>query len=101
MGTVVVRYRTTEDGAQRNQELVETVFQELAETRPEGLLYATFRLDDGVSFGHVATVETADGSNPLSGSAAFAEFQRKLLDRCEEPPAPSPATVVGSYGFFG
>lgn len=57
MGTVVVRYRTTEDGAQRNQELVEKVFQELAETRPERLRHATFRLDDGVSFVHVATVE--------------------------------------------
>lgn len=57
MGTAVVRYRITEDGAQRNQELVEKVFQELAETRPERLRHATFRLDDGVSFVHVATVE--------------------------------------------
>jgi hypothetical protein len=101
MKTVVVRYRTTEDGAERNQQLVEKVFQELEETRPEGLRYATFRLEDGVSFVHVAAVDTADGSNPLRESAAFAEFQRELLDRCVEPPAPSPATVVGSYGFLG
>ena len=99
MKTVVVRYRTTEDGAERNQELVEKVFAELAETRPEGLRYMTFRLDDGVSFVHVAALDGE--SNPLSESPAFAEFQRELLDRCVEPPAPSPATVVGSYGFFG
>lgn len=99
MSTVVVRYRTTEGGAQRNQELVEKVFAELAETRPEGLRYATFRLADGVSFVHVA--EVAGGSNPLDDSPAFAEFQRELLDRCAEPPAPSPATLVGSYRFLG
>lgn len=98
MATVVVRYRTTEDGAQRNQELVEKVFAELAETRPEGLRYMTFRLEDGVSFVHVATLEGE--ANPLSQSPAFAEFQRELLDRCVEPPAPSPATLVGSYGFL-
>jgi hypothetical protein len=101
MNPVVVRYRTTEEGAEHNQQLVEKVFQELAETRPDGLRYATFRLADGVSFVHVASVETADGSNPLSASAAFAEFQRELPDRCVEQPAPSAATLVGSYGFFG
>lgn len=99
MNTVVVRYRTTEEGAQRNQELVEKVFSELAETRPEGLRYATFRLEDGVSFVHVAAVD--GGSNPLNDSPAFAEFQRELLDRCVEPPAPSPSTLVGSYRFLG
>jgi hypothetical protein len=101
MNPVVVRYRTTEEGAEHNQQLVEKVFQELAETRPDGLRYATFRLADGVSFVHVASVETADGSNPLSASAAFAEFQRELPDRCVEQPVPSAATLVGSYGFFG
>ncbi len=100
MGTVVVRYRTTEEGGDPNQALVENVFKELVSSQPKGLRYATFRLADGVTFIHIAMVETADGSNPLNDSSAFAEFQRELMDRCEQPPSPLPATIVGSYGFF-
>ena len=36
------------------------------------------RLDDGVTFVHVASVETDDGVNPLLSSPAFAEFQREI-----------------------
>jgi len=100
MQGVVVRYKTKADQGDDNQALVEAVFADLAATHPEGLRYATFRLDDGVTFVHIAFVETEDGSNPLGGSAAFAAFQEGIVDRCDEPPAPSPATVVGSYGFF-
>jgi hypothetical protein len=60
MGTVIVRYKTTEEAAARNVELVQNVMAELAETEPEGLRYATFRLEDGVSFMHIA-IEPADG----------------------------------------
>ena len=99
MGVVVVRYRTKPDRADENQALVEKVFGELADTQPEGLRYATFRLADGVSFVHVASVETTDGTNPLSATAAFTEFVRDVGDRCEDGPVASDATVVGSYGF--
>ncbi len=100
MQGVMVRYRTEADRGDDNQALVEAVFAELAETRPEGLRYATFRLDDGVTFVHIAFVDTPDGSNPLGETAAFAEFQRDIVERCDDPPAPTPVTVVGSYGFF-
>jgi hypothetical protein len=61
----VVRYRTTPDRAEENVALIEKVFAELDASRPEGLRYASFRLGDGVSFVHVAEVDTADGTNPL------------------------------------
>ena len=48
---------------------------------------------------HVAAFSGAD--NPLATLPAFAEFQRELAQRCVEPPAPSDATVVGSYGWNG
>lgn len=99
MGVVVVRYRTKPDRAEENQALVEKVFGELADTKPAGLRYATYRLADGVSFVHVASVDTVDGTNPLSATAAFAEFVRDVGDRCEEGPVASDATLVGSYGF--
>jgi hypothetical protein len=71
------------------------VFAELAAQQPDGLRYASFRLDDGVSFVHVAVLD-AD-HNPLSDSAAFAKFQSGINDRCPDGPFASDATVVGSY----
>jgi len=100
MRKVVVRYTTKPDQADRNQQLVERVFEELAATDPGGVRYATFRLADGVTFVHIASLERDDGSNPLGETAAFKEFQRELPGRCAEPPAPQDATVVGSYRFF-
>jgi hypothetical protein len=93
--SVIVRYKTRADAAEENQRLVEQVFAELARDDPGGLRYATFRLADGVTFVHVATVEGE--ANPLQKVRAFAEFQRDIGDRCIEPPDPADATIVGSY----
>ncbi len=99
MSTVVVRYRPKADRADENQQLVEAVFAELADTDPGGVRYATFRLADG-SFLHIADVE-AD-PNPLGKVAAFAKFQEGIVERCDEGhgPNPQPAELVGSYRFF-
>ena len=93
---VVVRYRTRPDAGDENARLVEAVFASLAEVAPPDFAYTTFRLDDGVTFVHVA--RHGEGGSPLATLPAFVEFQRELLDRCIEPPAPIVATVVGSYG---
>jgi hypothetical protein len=100
MGVAVVRYQTKPDRAEENQALIEKVFVELDARRPAGLRYASFRLADGVSFVHVASVETDDGANPLTATPAFSEFLRGIDDRCEEGPLASGATVVGSYRFW-
>lgn len=99
MSVVVVRYRTGPDRADENQALVERVFAELATVVPAGLRYATFRLAGGDEFVHVAEVDTADGTNPLAGIAAFAEFQQGIPERMIEGPVVTDATLVGSYGF--
>jgi hypothetical protein len=94
--TAVVRYTTKSPAAaEENSRLIERVFAELAADDPGGLRYAAFRLDDGVSFVHVALIE--GDTNPLNRSSAFAEFQREIVDRTLEPPAAAGATVVGSY----
>jgi hypothetical protein len=93
----VVRYETTPEGADENERRVRAVFAELASSNPGKLQYASFRLDDGVSFLHVAVVDGDE--NPLNSSAAFAEFQSGLKERCAVPPNPVRATVIGSYGF--
>jgi len=97
MSFTVVRYKTKPDRGDENQVLVEKVFAELDAAQPDGLTYTTFRLADGVSFVHVAEVTTADGANPLTAMPAFGDFLREVADRCDEPPAASPATVVGRY----
>ncbi len=99
MPVTVVRYRTKPDRGDENQAYVEQVFAELATARPGGIRYMTVRLADGVSFVHVASVETADGENPLGSVVAFREFQRELADRLEEGPIVTEGAVVGSYGF--
>ena len=100
MQSVIVQYRVRPERAEENRRLVGAVFAELAEQAPAGIRYASFQLEDGVSFVHVASIETADGSNPLATIAAFAEFTREIGERCDEPPAAQGAEIVGSYGVF-
>jgi hypothetical protein len=83
--TKVVRYRTSPQDADENERLIRDVFAELAAGQPDGLRYASFRLDDGVSFIHVAVLDSDE--NPLSSSAAFATFQAGIKDRCADGPA--------------
>ncbi len=97
MNATVVRYRVEPGRGDENAALVETVYEELRAAGPPGFRYATFRLDDGVSFVHVAVVD--DDSRPLTRLAAFKRFQKGLHERCVEGPEVTPASVVGSYGF--
>jgi hypothetical protein len=101
MSKVMVRYKVKPEQAKRNEELVRAVYDELHQTAPTGLHYATFVLEDGVSFVHLASVEADDGRNPLMDVAAFRAFQEDIEERCEEPPAPASLREVGSYGFWG
>ena len=99
MKQVMVRYKVKPNRAQENEELVRAVYDELQRTTPAGLRYATFQLEDGVSFVHVA--QTEDGQNPLTEVVAFGEFQKEVGERCEEPPVVAELREVGSYRFFG
>jgi hypothetical protein len=77
------------------------VFEQLKREKPPGLRYASFKLEDGVSFVHIASLEVADGSNPLGELAAFKAFTDKIKDRCEEQPAVMHLKEIASYRFFG
>ncbi len=100
MRRVMVRYQVRPDAADDNVRLVQAVFAQLAREAPAGLRYMTLRLPDGVSFVHIASVETGDGANPLSALAAFKEFAGTIKDRCVEPPVTAELEVVGSYRFL-
>jgi hypothetical protein len=96
MQTTIVRYKLKADRVGENEEFVRAVYAELGEAKPTGFSYSTFKLEDGVSFVHIAHL--ADGAKPpLSGIKAFQEFQQGVKDRCEELPIVTKATEVGSY----
>ena len=100
MKTVLVRYKTRDDKASENEALVRAMFEELRASRLAGIRYASYKLADGMSFIHVATIETADGSNPLASLASFKQFQQGLRDRCVEPPVALDLAPVDDYGFL-
>ncbi len=100
MRRVIVRYRVKADRADENAAYVRKVFEELVESTPDGLRYATFRADDGVSFTHIASIATEDDSNPLAAAEALKAFQAEIKERCEVPPEATAVELVGSYRVF-
>jgi hypothetical protein len=95
MRRVMVRYKVKPEHVQRNGELVRAVYAQLHREKTPGIRYATFKLDDGVTFVHLA--ETEDGANPLGALAAFQEFQSDIGARCDEPPVVAELEEIGSY----
>jgi hypothetical protein len=100
MSKVMVRYKVKPERAKENEQLVRNVYEELERTAPAGLRYATFQLDDGVSFVHIASSETEDGHSPLREVKAFQEFQKDVAERCVEPPVAGELHEVGSFRFW-
>jgi hypothetical protein len=100
MRHVMVRYKVKPNRAAENEVLVRAVYEELRRTEPEGLRYATFQLGDGVSFVHLASVETEDGHSPLSEVPAFKRFQENIGNRCDEAPVATELREIGSFRLF-
>jgi hypothetical protein len=101
MRQVVVRYKVKPGREAENEALVRAVYEELDRRRPEGLRYATFALEDGVSFLHLASIETDGARSPFEGVVAFERFQDGIRDRCEEPPVVTELRPVGTFRVFG
>jgi hypothetical protein len=99
MSKVMVRYKVKPERVQENEQLIRAVYEELQSTIPVGLRYATFRLDDGVSFVHIASNET-DGPSPLLEVTAFQQFQKDVGARCAEPPVSGELHEIGSFRFW-
>jgi hypothetical protein len=54
MKRVLVTYKVKLDRVQENEELVRAVYQELNQNNDPDVHYATFKLDDGQTFVHMA-----------------------------------------------
>jgi hypothetical protein len=97
MTRVMVRYTVHPDLVEENEALVRNVYDELASTRPAGLRYGTFKLEDGATFVHLAVHGTP---NPLLQVEAFKRFQEGIGERCTSPPVATRLEEIGSYRFM-
>ena len=100
MSPAMVRYKVKPDQVEHNEKLIRAVYEELHKTAPAGLRYATFRLDDGVSFIHLHADERNDGATALTELPAFKTFQQGIPDRCEEGPIVTKLSQIGSFRLF-
>jgi hypothetical protein len=91
----MVRYKVKPERVADNERLVRAVYDELKALDPDGFHYATFKLEDGVSFMHLAFSEGERA--PLPDLEAFRRFQEDIGERCDEPPVVTRLGEVGSF----
>jgi len=99
MKRILVRYTVKPDRVAENEELVRAVYTALHELEPADFRYATFQLEDGVTFVHLASIDGEDGHNPLPGLPAFQAFQKDIADRLDEGPFAGEVREIGSFNF--
>jgi hypothetical protein len=97
ISSVVVSYQVRPEAVAEHIRLIEAVFAQLHAEQPGNVEYKVVRLDDGISFVHISSADTPDGSNPLPELAAFKEFGRDSAARVATPPVPTAADIIGSY----
>jgi hypothetical protein len=95
--SVVVSYQVKPEAVDEHVRLIQGIFEQLRADRPDNVEYKVVRLADGVSFVHVSSADTPDGSNPLPQMAAFQEFGADVGSRVATPPNPTAADIIGSY----
>ena len=98
ISNVVVSYTVKPEAIEEHLRLIRGVFAQLDAEAPANIEYKVMQLADGVSFVHVSTADTPDGSNPLPELVGVQGVRRRISARgSRRPPAPSAATIVGSY----
>jgi len=96
---VMVTYKIKPDRVRENEELVKAVYDELRKNNDPDIHYATFKLDDGQTFVHIASFASQEKQPVLTDSKSFQAFREKLPDRCEVPPNPQKLNEIDSYNF--
>lgn len=97
ISSVVVSYQVRPDAVAEHVRLIKAIFAQLNAEQPGNIEYKVMCLDDGVSFVHVSSADTPDGSNPLPEMTAFRQFGKDSADRVATPPIPIAAEIIGSY----
>jgi hypothetical protein len=98
MRHTIVTYTVKPGREEANAALVRAVFEELAQTRPNGLRYAVFYLPDSREFIHLYT---DDGSTSgVQDLASFKAFVADAEDRHEQPATFTKPELIGDYRTF-
>jgi hypothetical protein len=98
MRHTMVTYTVKLGREEENAALVRTVFEELAQTRPEGLRYAVFYLPDARQFIHLYTDEGSKSG--VQGLASFQAFIAGAQEIHEQPATFTQPELVGDYRTF-
>jgi hypothetical protein len=99
MKKVLVRYKVKTGKVAENEQLIKEVYKQLHNENIDGFRYITLKLDDGVTFVHIAFADTEQASIAFSNLSAFKDFQANIKERCDEYPVVGQVTVVGAYNF--
>ena len=97
LNNVVVTYSIKPEAKQEHIKLIEGVFAQLNQENPNDVDYQVMCLEDGVTFVHMSSADTPDGTNPLPKMSAFQKFSKNISERVTSMPNPTSATNVGSY----
>jgi hypothetical protein len=95
MHTKLIQYRVHPEAAQENENLIRSLFAELAQQRPQDLHYSVWRAGADRFVHLVSTPNAAD--TPLASLEAFQRFQAGVRSRCVSPPSFDDVEVLGSY----
>ena len=93
---VMIRCKVRPDEAEASLESFREVYEEMRSVQPKGLRYATFQLEDKVTFLSFAEME---GPEVLRQLEAFQRLRATPRERFDEPPVLAMLHEVGSYGF--
>jgi quinol monooxygenase YgiN len=93
---VMIRCKVRPDEAEASLESFREVYEEMRSVQPKGLRYATFQLEDKVTFVSFAEME---GPEVLRQLEAFQRLRATPRERFDEPPVLTVLHEVGSYGF--
>ena len=95
MQTHTVTYQAKPEASERNTQLIQDVFRELAAAAPNTVRYAVLRAEDG-TFIHLVAHES-DDHGALTNLPAFKAFQAGGAACRATDPVFSDVTVVGNY----
>jgi quinol monooxygenase YgiN len=96
----LVRYKVKPERVADNEALVRAVFESLHAEPLAGLRYASFKLEDGVSFVHLVEFAGDAANEAFVGRPAFKAFVAGIRERCDEAPLNVGLQEIGAYGFF-
>jgi hypothetical protein len=99
MSVTLLRQKVRDEMVAEAEAAVRGLFAALERARPQGLRYASTRVESSSTF--VIMLELADGApDPRGQIPEFPQFQAQLQNLIDGPPVIEQLEVIGSYKLF-